>query len=42
MQNINKVVHRDYSDFTSNDKDQQARMELSEDDGVAIGIRYTL
>ncbi|WP_350431860.1 porin [Shewanella sp. H8] len=35
-------ARRDYSDFTSNDKAQQARMELSEDDGVAIGIRYTL
>ena len=35
-------ARRDYSDFTSNDKDQQARMELSEDDGVAIGIRYSL
>jgi outer membrane pore protein F len=35
-------ARRDYSDFTSADKVQQARMELSEDDGVAIGIRYSL
>ena len=35
-------ARRDYSDFTSADKAQQARMELSEDDGVAIGIRYSL
>jgi outer membrane pore protein F len=35
-------ARRDYSDFTSADKAQQARMELSEDDGIAIGIRFTL
>lgn len=35
-------ARRDYSDFTSADKEQQARMELSEDHGIAIGIRYTL
>jgi predicted porin len=33
---------KDYSDFTSADKQQEARMSLSEDDGIAIGIRYTL
>jgi outer membrane pore protein F len=32
----------DFSDFTSADKVQQARMEMSEDDGIAIGLRYTL
>ncbi len=35
-------ARKDYSDFTSADKDQEARMALSESDGVAIGIRYTL
>ncbi|GIU48750.1 porin [Shewanella algidipiscicola] len=33
---------KDYSDFTSADKEQEAKMSLSEDDGIAIGIRYTL
>ena len=33
---------KDFSDFTSADKAQQAAMEISEDDGIAIGIRYTL
>jgi len=31
---------KDFSDFTSSDKIQQAEMERSEDDGIAIGIRY--
>ncbi|WOT04067.1 porin [Shewanella youngdeokensis] len=31
---------KDYSDFTSSDKAQQAAMEYSEDDGVSIGFRY--
>lgn len=35
-------ARKDYSDFTSADKDQEAKMALSEDDGVAIGIRYSL
>ena len=35
-------ARKDYSDFTSADKAQEARMALSEDDGIAIGIRYTL
>lgn len=35
-------ARKDYSDFTSADKVQEARMSLSEDDGIAIGIRYTL
>jgi outer membrane pore protein F len=35
-------ARKDYSDFTSTDKVQEARMSLSEDDGIAIGIRYTL
>jgi hypothetical protein len=35
-------ARKDYSDFTSADKEQEARMALSESDGVAIGIRYTL
>ncbi|QYJ77692.1 porin [Shewanella acanthi] len=33
---------KDFSDFTSADKAQEARMAISEDDGIAIGIRYTL
>lgn len=33
---------KDFSDFTSFDKVQEAAMAISEDDGVAIGIRYTL
>lgn len=35
-------ARKDYSDFTSADKDQEARMALSEDDGIAIGIRYSM
>ncbi|MFB2641379.1 porin [Shewanella bicestrii] len=35
-------ARKDYSDFTSSDQAQEARMSLSEDDGIAIGIRYTL
>lgn len=35
-------ARKDYSDFTSADKVQEARMSLSEDDGISIGIRYTL
>jgi predicted porin len=31
---------KDFSDFTSTDKAQQAAMEFSEDDGISIGIRY--
>ena len=31
---------KDFSDFTSTDRAQEAAMALSEDDGVAIGIRY--
>lgn len=33
---------KDFSDFSSADAEQEARMALSEDDGIAIGIRYTL
>lgn len=35
-------ARKDFSDFTSADQAQEARMSLSEDDGIAIGIRYTL
>ncbi|MBL4815379.1 porin [Shewanella sp.] len=35
-------ARKDFSDFNSADKDQQAKMSISEDDGVAVGIRYTL
>ncbi|ACA87355.1 porin [Shewanella woodyi] len=35
-------ARKDFSDFTSADKAQEARMSISEEDGVAIGIRYTL
>ena len=33
-------ARKDFSDFTSSDKVQQAAMEFSEDDGISIGIRY--
>ncbi|MBT1443176.1 porin [Shewanella sp. JM162201] len=33
---------KDFSDFSSADAAQEARMALSEDDGVAIGVRYSL
>ncbi|QSX31255.1 porin [Shewanella cyperi] len=33
---------KDFSDFSSADAAQEARMSVSEDDGIAIGIRYTL
>lgn len=33
---------KDYSDFSSANKAQEEKMSLSEDDGIAIGIRYTL
>ncbi|MCZ4339599.1 porin [Shewanella colwelliana] len=33
---------KDFSDFSSADKEQEARMSISEEDGIAIGIRYTL
>ncbi|MCK8122444.1 porin [Pseudoalteromonas sp. 2CM32C] len=35
-------ARKDFSDFESNDKDQLAQMELSEDDGIAFGFRYQL
>ena len=35
-------ARKDFSDFESNDKDQQAKMEQSEDDGIAFGFRYQL
>ena len=35
-------ARNDFSDFESNDKDQQAQMEQSEDDGIAFGFRYQL
>ncbi|MFT5235618.1 MAG: outer membrane protein N [Shewanella sp.] len=35
-------ARKDFSDFTSADKAQEARMSISEEDGVAIGIRYSL
>lgn len=35
-------ARKDFSDFTSANKEQETRMSLSEDDGIAIGIRYTL
>lgn len=43
---LNTVLYlearKDFSDFSSADKAQEARMSISEDDGIAIGIRYTL
>ena len=35
-------ARKDFSDFESNDKDQQTQMEQSEDDGIAFGFRYQL
>lgn len=35
-------ARKDFSDFESNDKDQQVQMEQSEDDGIAFGFRYQL
>ena len=35
-------ARKDFSDFESNNKDQQAQMEQSEDDGIAFGFRYQL
>ncbi|WOT05636.1 porin [Shewanella youngdeokensis] len=32
----------DFSDFSSSDPETEAMQSLSEDDGIAIGIRYTL
>lgn len=33
-------ARKDFSDFESDDKDQQSQMEASEDDGIAFGFRY--
>lgn len=35
-------ARKDFSDFESANKEQQALMEQSEDDGIAIGFRYIL
>jgi predicted porin len=35
-------ARKDFGDFQSNNKEQQALMEQSEDDGIAIGFRYKL
>lgn len=35
-------ARKDFGDFESTNKEQQALMEQSEDDGIAIGFRYTL
>lgn len=35
-------ARKDFGDFESANKEQQALMEQSEDDGIAIGFRYTL
>ncbi|KPH94950.1 porin [Pseudoalteromonas porphyrae] len=35
-------ARKDFSDFTSSNKQQQASMEQSEDDGIAFGFNYTL
>ncbi|KKM69305.1 hypothetical protein LCGC14_1452170, partial [marine sediment metagenome] len=33
-------ARKDFSDFESDNDDQQAQMEQSEDDGIAFGFRY--
>ena len=35
-------ARKDFSHFESSNKEQQAKMEQSEDDGIAIGFRYGL
>jgi outer membrane protein N len=35
-------ARKDFSDFESNNKDQQTQMEQSEGDGIAFGFRYQL
>ncbi|WP_372761157.1 porin [Pseudoalteromonas sp.] len=35
-------ARKDFGDFESSDKEQQAQMEQSEDDGIAFGFRYIL
>ncbi|MCL1145603.1 porin [Shewanella marinintestina] len=35
-------ARKDFSDFSSRDPDKEAAQQLTEDDGVAIGIRYIL
>lgn len=35
-------ARKDFGDFESNNKQQQALMEQSEDDGIAFGFRYVL
>lgn len=35
-------ARKDFSDFSSADKEQEYQMGLSEDDGIAIGFHYTL
>ncbi|WP_404340119.1 porin [Pseudoalteromonas mariniglutinosa] len=35
-------ARKDFSDFSSANKQQEAEMALSEDDGIAIGFNYTL
>jgi outer membrane protein N len=35
-------ARKDFSDFSSADKEQEYQMGLSEDDGIAFGFHYTL
>ena len=35
-------ARKDFSDFSSNDAEQEAQMSQTEDDGIAIGFNYTL
>ena len=35
-------ARKDFSDFSSNDPEKEAAQQLTEDDGVAIGVRYIL
>ena len=35
-------ARKDFSDFSSNDAEQETQMSQTEDDGIAIGLNYTL
>lgn len=35
-------ARKDFSDFSSNDAEQETQMSQTEDDGIAIGFNYTL
>lgn len=35
-------ARKDFSDFSSDDQEQETQMSQTEDDGIAIGFNYTL